>query len=194
MSSVAEASDSQSASSLGFWLYLMTDMMLFASLFATYTILRHGTNGGVGPAEVTNLGYVLVETAVLLGSSLTCGLVLLALRFGKRRDAAYYLVSTLLFGATFLVLELYEFWRLVADGHTWQSSAYLTGYFTLVGTHGLHILMGLVWGGVMLYALLKRRHSPRTLRQFGMFSMYWHFLDLMWIFIFTVVYVLGVAL
>lgn len=120
----------------GFWLYLMTDIILFASLFATYMILRPNVNGGPGPAELLDPAYALVETLLLLVSSFTCGLAVLALRYSYVRLAVGMLVATLALGAGFLALELYEFGELVHHGHTWADSAFLSAFFTLVATHG----------------------------------------------------------
>lgn len=177
----------------GFWLYLMTDIILFASLFATYMILRPNVNGGVGAGELLDPTYALMETLLLLTSSFTCGLAALALRFKRVRLAAGLLIGTLALGAGFLALELYEFAELVHHGHTWAQSAFLSAFFTLVGTHGLHILFGLVWGSVMLGYILKKGSTADSMRKFTLFSLFWHFLDLVWIFIFTIVY-LGAVL
>lgn len=177
----------------GFWLYLMTDIILFASLFATYMILRPNIAGGPSAAEILDPTYALLETIVLLTSSFTCGLAALALRFKRTRVALGSLAATLLLGALFLGLELSEFGTLIGEGHDWQQSAFLSGFFTLVATHGLHITIGLVWGGVMAYLIAKRGVTAHTLRKFTLFSLFWHFLDLVWIFIFTIVY-LGAVL
>lgn len=177
----------------GFWLYLMTDIILFASLFATYMILRPNVNGGPSAAELLDPTYALMETLLLLTSSFTCGLAALALRYKRVRLAVGMLLGTLGLGIGFLALELYEFTELVHHGHTWVQSAFLSAFFTLVGTHGLHILFGLVWGGVMLAYILKKGSTADSMRKFTLFSLFWHFLDLVWIFIFTIVY-LGAVL
>jgi cytochrome o ubiquinol oxidase subunit 3 len=177
----------------GFWLYLMTDIILFASLFATYMILRPNVNGGPSSAELLDPAYALLETVLLLVSSFTCGLAVLALRYKHVRLAVGMLLGTLAFGAGFLALELYEFGELVHHGHTWAQSAFLSSFFTLVATHGLHILFGLVWGSVMLAYIVKKGSTANSVRKFTLFSLFWHFLDLVWIFIFTIVY-LGAAL
>lgn len=178
---------------LGFWLYLMTDIILFASLFATYMVLRPSVAGGPGSAELLDPSYALIETIILLMSSFTCGIAVLALRFKRVGLSLASLVATLVLGATFIGLELYEFVELVREGHTWQQSAFLSGFFTLVATHGLHILFGLIWGSVMLYVIARRGSTAHSVRKMTLFSLFWHFLDLVWIFIFTIVY-LGAAL
>lgn len=175
----------------GFWVYLMTDCVIFACLFATYAVLHRHTNGGVGPATLFSLPYVLAETLLLLTSSYTAGLALLAARAGSRQVVAGWLVLTSALGLAFLGMELTEFSQLVADGNGWDRSAFLSAFFTLVGTHGLHILIGLVWLGVLGLSLFKRGLTPVNVRRLGLFTLFWHFLDVIWIFIFTFVYLLG---
>lgn len=177
----------------GFWLYLMTDVILFASLFATYMILRGNTAGGDTSADVLDPSYALIETVLLLTSSFTCGVALLALRFKRTMLALGLLVITIVCGLGFLGLELSEFSQLVADGNSWRQSAFLSGFFTLVGTHGLHISIGLIWACVMGAMVKRRGATADSIRKFTLFSLFWHFLDLVWIFIFTIVY-LGASL
>lgn len=186
---LAEKSDK---AQLGFWLYLMTDCMLFTSLFATYMVLRHSTNGGPGGEELFSLGFVLIETLILLTSSYMCGLANLAIHNNKMKEFAIYLGATIALGVAFLAMELSEFGHLIAEGHGWQSSAFLSAFFTLVGTHGLHITIGLLWAVVLIWALYRQGRHEDLLRKFSMFAIFWHFLDLVWIFIFTIVYVMGV--
>lgn len=178
---------------LGFWLYLMTDIILFASLFATYMILKPNIADGPSAAELLDPKYALVETIVLLTSSFTCGVAALALRFKKVRLSVVLLVLTALLGATFLALELSEFAELIHEGHTWQQSAFLSAFFTLVATHGLHITVGMIWAIVMTAYVAKRGATANAMRKMTLFSLFWHFLDIVWIFIFTVVY-LGASL
>lgn len=182
-----------SKSTLGFWIYLMTDCVLFATLFATFVVLGPGTNGGMSPAELFSLPFVLVETLLLLTSSFTSGLALLAMHQGKVKAVISWLIVTFLLGAGFLGMELYEFSKLVHEGQSWAFSGYLSGFFTLVGTHGLHITAGLIWLVVMMYALIKKGLTPTSTKRLGLFSLFWHFLDIIWIFIFTVVYLIGVS-
>lgn len=177
---------------LGFWIYLMTDIVLFATLFATYIVLRSGTNGGPTGAEIFDLPFVLIETLLLLTSSFTSGLMLIAVRRHNRAQTTGWLVVTAILGAVFLGLELTEFSQLVQEGHSWRESAFLSAFFTLVGTHGLHILFGLLWATVLGGQLLKKKLSSSVERRLALFAMFWHFLDIVWIFIFTIVYLLGV--
>lgn len=176
----------------GFWVYLMTDLMLFASLFATYAVLRNNTFGGPGATTLFHLPNVLAETMLLLTSSFTCGLAVLAARNSKQRQTLLWLVLTFLLGAAFLTFELREFHALAAEGSSWRRSGFLSAFFTLVGTHGLHITVGLLWILVSMMAVAKRGLSKLNVRRLVMFSLFWHFLDLIWIFIFTFVYLFGV--
>lgn len=186
-----EIEEQSEIKSLGFWIYLMTDCILFAGLFATYIILRDSTYGGPDGRELFDMPFVLVETLLLLTSSFICGLTVLAMRRGSQRYTLAGLTVTFLLGAAFLVLELTEFRALVQDGHSWQASAFLSAFFTLVGTHGLHIAIGLLWIIVMTVQIIRRGFTPGVVRRAGLFSMYWHFLDIIWIFIFTIVYLMG---
>lgn len=182
-----------STTKLGFWIYLMTDCVLFATLFATYAVLRDSTYGGPAGSDLFDMPFVLAETLILLTSSFTCGLVMLAVHRKDLRQTVLWLVTTFVLGAAFLGLELSEFTHLVADGHSWQASAFLSAFFTLVGTHGLHITAGLLWIGVLLWQLRRKGLTADTSRQMALLSMFWHFLDVVWIFIFTIVYLMGVA-
>lgn len=176
----------------GFWVYLMTDCMLFAVLFATYAVLRNNTAGGPVASDIFSLPLVLAGTLVLLTSSLTSGLMLLAVQRGSITHVMRWLGVTMLLGGVFLGLELYEFTSLVAEGHSWTVSAFLSAFFTLVGTHGLHILIGLIWASVLLWRISDHGLNPTNVRRLTLFGLFWHFLDIIWIFIFSFVYLLGV--
>lgn len=177
---------------LGFWIYLMTDCILFGSVFATYVVLRGGTNGGPSGAELFDLPFVMTETVILLLSSLTCGLALLLARHGKTRVAIGLLIATLLLGASFLAMELVEFSQLIGEGNDWRASAFLSAFFTLVGMHGAHIAVGLIWLLVLTLRLVWQGSDVHLLRRLSLGVMFWHFLDVVWIFIFTIVYFMGV--
>lgn len=183
----------QEKTSLGFWIYIMTDCVLFSVLFVTYVILQGNTFGGPSGKDIFNLDFVLAETLILLISSFTCGLALLAMRAAKKTHALVWLLVTFALGAMFLGLELYEFSSLVSEGYSWRVSGFLTAFFTLVGTHGLHITAGLTWLGVLGAQLWHRGFTPGVIRRLTLFGVFWHFLDVVWIFIFTVVYLKGVA-
>lgn len=178
---------------IGFWLYLMTDCILFASLFATFVVLRHATAGGPSGDQIFEMPLVMAETIILLTSSFTCGLALVALKARKITQMVVALASTYVLGAAFLTIEISEFAKLIGEGNGPAHSAFLSAFFTLVGTHGLHIFMGLLWLLVLVAMLMRRGVTPKWVRQMTLFALFWHFLDLVWIFIFTVVYLMGVA-
>lgn len=178
--------------SLGFWIYLMTDCVLFATLFVTYAVLRHSTFGGPGGSELFAPPLILVETLLLLSSSFSSGLATLAAASGRRQATLVWLGITAALGAVFIGMELTEFAKLVAEGNSWQRSGFLSAFFTLVGTHGLHILFGLVWMGSLVTQVLRRGLTAPVIRRIRLLGMFWHFLDIVWIFIFTIVYLIGV--
>jgi cytochrome o ubiquinol oxidase subunit III len=177
---------------LGFWIYLMSDALLFATLFATFGVLSSSFAGGPEPHELFDLGLVAINTAILLLSALTCGLAMIGLQAGRLGQVRLWLVVTALLGAAFVGVELYEFGHLIAEGATPQRSGYLSAFFTLVGTHGLHVTFGVLWVGVMLVQLGQRGLHPDNRRRLLCLSMFWHFLDVIWIGVFTFVYLLGV--
>lgn len=177
--------------SFGFWVYLMTDCVLFATLFATFAVLRSGTADGPSGAEIFDLQFVLVETMLLLTSSFTVGLAVLGAERGLKKQAIWWLITTFLLGASFLAMELWEFGVLIGEGHGWQQSAFLSSYFTLVATHGLHILIGLLWMSVVVFRLLQRNFKETDLHRLSLLGLFWHFLDIIWIFIFSFVYLIG---
>lgn len=176
----------------GFWLYLMTDCVLFASLFATFAVLHGSTYGGPGGKELFNLPYVLLETGLLLTSSFTCGLGLLAARSDQPQRVLKLFGITFLLGALFLVLELTEFRHLAQEGDSWRRSGFLSSFFTLVGTHGLHITVGLLWIAVLMIRLSRQGITAINMKRLTLLSLFWHFLDVIWIGIFSIVYLLGV--
>lgn len=180
--------------SLGFWIYLMSDLMIFASLFATFQVLRHNTAGGPSGEDIFDIPYVLIETVLLLCSSVTAGISCLAYQAKKPTLFRALLSATIVLGIGFLAMELSEFAHLALDGDSWQDSGFLSAYFTLVGTHGLHILLGLIWAAALLIVSFKRTLGDVNMtRKLNLFTIFWHFLDLVWIFIFTVVYLAGVV-
>lgn len=181
----------QEKKTLGFWIYLMTDLVLFAGLFATFAVLRTSTFGGPSGAKLFDLPFVLTETMILLTSSFTVGLALLGSARGFKKQTLVWLLITFILGAMFLTLELSEFSHFLADGNGWQRSAFLSSYFTLVGTHGLHIAVGLLWLGVLIVRLWKLKFRQTDLNRLALFALFWHFLDVVWIFIFSIVYLIG---
>lgn len=179
-----------SKSIFGFWIYLMTDCVLFSTLFATFAVLHNNTFGGPGGQELFSLSFVLTETLILLTSSFTCGLAMLGAYRNDKNLVIKLLGVTFLLGLAFLGLELSEFHKLYVEGNSWRRSGFLSAFFTLVGTHGLHITSGLVWMGTMTLRI-RNGITPLSLRRLTMLSLFWHFLDIVWIFIFTVVYLMG---
>jgi cytochrome o ubiquinol oxidase subunit 3 len=187
----AEQHAVQEKKTLGFWIYLMTDCLLFASLFATFAVLRNNTNGGPGGSELFDMPFVLLETMVLLTSSFTVGLAILGSARGLKVQTMFWLLLTFALGGFFLVLEVSEFAKLAVEGNSWQRSGFLSAFFTLVGTHGLHILVGMLWLGVMLFRLWKFKFKQTDINRLALFGLFWHFLDVVWIFIFSIVYLIG---
>jgi cytochrome o ubiquinol oxidase subunit 3 len=178
----------------GFWVYLMTDCVLFASLFATFAVLRNNTFGGPAGNELFSLNFVLIETLVLLTSSFTAGLGLLAARRRDLRQVYIFFGLTMLLGIFFLTMELTEFHKLYVEGNSWQRSGFLSAFFTLVGTHGLHITSGLIWMATLLVTIANKGLTRVNIKRLTMLTVFWHFLDIIWIFIFTIVYLFGAAL
>lgn len=175
----------------GFWVYIMTDCVLFASLFATYAVLHNSTFGGPSAKDLFSLPFVLTETLLLLTSSYTTGLALLAARRGNRNGALIWLSVTASLGLAFLFMEIKEFRHLSLEGNSWRRSSFLSAFFTLVGTHGLHITTGLLWLGVLSLRIIKNGLTKISIKRLELFGIFWHFLDIIWIFIFTIVYLMG---
>jgi cytochrome o ubiquinol oxidase subunit 3 len=175
----------------GFWVYLMTDLLMFSVLFAVYAVLHGNTAGGPGGSELFSPRMALTETLILLTSSFTCGIGMIAARRGLKNQVLAWFGVTFLLGLAFLSIELYEFSEFIREGHTMQSNAFLSSFFTLVGTHGLHITSGLLWLGVLLFFIMKRGLTKSNVRKLTLLSLFWHFLDIVWIFIFTVVYLMA---
>jgi cytochrome o ubiquinol oxidase subunit III len=187
----AEVETEGSKSIFGFWVYIMTDCVLFASLFATYAVLHNNTAGGPNAKELFSMPYVLAETLILLTSSFVCGLAILAAHNQQKRQVLWLFGLTFVLGLAFLGLELHEFRNLYIEGNSWRRSGFLSAFFTLVGTHGLHITAGLIWMAVMMIRVSKFGLTKMSLRRLTMLSLFWHFLDIIWIFIFTIVYLMG---
>ena len=178
---------------LGFWIYLMSDALIFATLFATYGVLSTSYAGGPAPRQIFELPLIAVNTAMLLLSSITYGMAMIDMEAGRPRATQAWLAITALFGLAFVGIELHEFAGLVAEGATPQRSAFLSGFFTLVGTHGLHVTVGLIWIAVMLVQVGKRGLIEENKRRLMCLGMFWHLLDVVWIGVFTFVYLLGMV-
>jgi cytochrome o ubiquinol oxidase subunit III len=176
----------------GFWVFIMSDIVMFAALFAAYAVLVRATAGGATGVQLFNEVSVAIETACLLASSYTCGLMSLAVRSRRRAGIYSAAIVTFALGATFLGLELREFGAMIARGATPQNSAFLSAFFTLVGCHGLHVTVGLVWLVVMMAQVAVRGIRPAVERRLLCFALFWHALDIIWVWLFTFVYLMGV--
>ncbi len=175
----------------GFWIYLMTDLLMFAVLFAVFAVLHKSTAGGPTAADLFSPSLALTETLILLTSSFTAGIGMIYARNRQKIQTLFWFGITFLLGLAFLTLELKEFAEFIHEGHTMQSSAFLSSFFVLVGTHGLHITSGLLWLGITLVFVVKRGLDKHIVRKLALISLFWHFLDIVWIFIFTVVYLMA---
>jgi cytochrome o ubiquinol oxidase subunit III len=190
---IDEHHDAGAITTLGFWIYLMSDCILFAALFASFAVLRGATAGGPSGREIFSLPYVAVETACLLVSSFTYGMAIISADQGRQAWVLRWLGLTLLLGVTFVGMEIHEFVKLIADGAGPDRSGFLSAFFTLVGTHGLHVTSGMVWMAVLIAHVLRRGLTEANRTRLMCLSLFWHFLDIVWIGVFTVVYLMGVA-
>ncbi|MBP1313548.1 cytochrome o ubiquinol oxidase subunit III [Herbaspirillum huttiense F1] len=177
---------------LGFWIYLMSDCLIFACLFACYAVLGRNYAGGPTGAELFDLPLVALNTALLLLSSITYGFAMLAMQAKKQQNTIIWLIITGLLGAGFIYFELYEFLHLIHEGAGPSRSGFLTSFFALVGTHGLHVTFGIIWLIVLLFQINKHGLTEANGRRLMCLSMFWHFLDVVWIGVFTFVYLMGV--
>ncbi|MBM7044128.1 MULTISPECIES: cytochrome o ubiquinol oxidase subunit III [Rhizobium] len=177
---------------LGFWIYIMSDCLIFAVLFATYAVLGHNYAAGPSPADLFELPLVALNTAMLLFSSITYGFAMLEMEKENKSGTMMWLAITGLFGAAFIFFELYEFYHLILDGAGPQRSAFLSAFFTLVGTHGLHVTVGIVWLITLMVQTSQHGLIPENKRRLMCLSMFWHFLDVVWIGVFSFVYLMGV--
>lgn len=176
----------------GFWIFLATDLVLFSCLFATFIVLRTHTAGGPSGHTLFDVRGFTEETFALLTSSFTGGLATFEMHRGKKGRVIGWLIVTALLGITFVSLELSEFVHNAAIGATMQSSAFLSAFYTLVGTHGCHVSVGIIWMTCIIIQVATRGINPITARKVFIVNLYWHFLDVVWVFLFTVVYLMGV--
>lgn len=177
---------------LGFWIYLMSDCLIFGTLFATYAVLGRNYAAGPSPADLFELDMILISTFMLLFSSITYGFSVLRMDKGDLKGTQVWLLTTGVFGAGFLYRKVLEFSHLWHLGATPMASAFLSSFYTLVGTHGLHVLSGCIWLIVLLAQLQIHGLTHENKRRVMCFSMFWHFLDLIWIGVFSFVYLAGV--
>ncbi|MDB5892586.1 MAG: cytochrome o ubiquinol oxidase subunit [Rhodoferax sp.] len=176
---------------LGFWLYLMSDCLVFAVLFAVYAVLGRSYAAGPSGADLFDLKLVAVNTSMLLLSSITYGFAMLEMQRNRVKPTLAWLAVTGLFGVAFISLELYEFSHLIHEGAVPQRSAFLSAFFTLVGTHGLHVTFGIIWLVTLMVQVGRGGLIPENRRRLMCLSMFWHFLDVVWIGVFTFVYLMG---
>lgn len=175
----------------GFWIYIMSDLVLFSALFATYGVLRHNFAGGPSGQDFFDLPYVFGETMLLLFSSATCGFAMLTLESGKINKVLIWLGVTFILGLGFIIMEVSEFHRLLLEGDGPSRSGFLSAFFTLVSTHGAHVTAGLIWIAVMIVQIFTKGISSSVRSRLIRLSVFWHFLDIIWVGVFTMVYLMG---
>lgn len=183
--------DEDDSKVFGFWIYIMTDLVIFGVLFAAFIVLRGATYGGPTNHELFHMPAALEETILLLTSTFTCALAMCEVHKGKKLSSTLWFLATFALGLAFLVLEISEFMKFFSEGATPQRSASLSSFFTLVGTHGFHIFWGLVWMAVMMVRIWIRPFNSASVSRIFRMALFWHFLDFVWIFIFTIVYGMG---
>ena len=175
----------------GFWVYLMSDCLIFAMLFATFGVLGGNYAAGPSPKDLFDLPLIALNTSMLLISSLTNGFAMLAMARGRVAQTQFWLAVTILFGIAFVTIELREFAHMFSVGATPQRSAFLSSFFTLVGTHGLHVTFGMIWMAILIVQIAARGLIEANRRRLFCLAMFWHFLDIIWIGVFTFVYLMG---
>lgn len=184
--------DVYSKTTFGFWLYLLSDFMLFGTVFATYLVLKENTFGGPGTKQLFDLDFTTIQTLVLLCSAFTVGLAGVSAHRKKKGATIAFFIITFALGLAFFGMQLEEFMRFSASGNSWVKSAFLSGYFTLIGTHALHMVFALIWVIVLIIPVFWQGLTPLNIKRLTCLRMFWQFLNIVWVFIFSVVYVLGV--
>lgn len=176
----------------GFWIYILSDCLLFGTLFATYAVFSNSFAGGIEASELFSLPFVLVETALLLFSSYTFAFAMLKANNNQMFEMMKWLGITFILGALFLVMELYEFYHFSHEGATLTTSAYWSAFYGLLSTHGLHVFAGLVWMVVLFFHFKRDGFTNENKTRLACLSLFWHFLDIIWICVFSMVYLMGV--
>lgn len=175
----------------GFWLYILSDLVLFSTVFSAYAVLGRHYAGGPTGKELFHLPYAFIETMFLLFSSATYGLAMLAMQANRKNRVLIWLLVTFCFGLGFILMEVHEFLRLIGEGNGPDRSAFLSAFFTLVGTHGCHVCTGLIWMAVMMVQVAVKQLTPAVQSRLIRLSIFWHFLDIVWVGVVTVVYLMG---
>lgn len=178
---------------LGFWIYLLTDFIMFGAIFATYIVLRNNTAGGPGAKDLFHLMHTLGETLLILTASLFAGLARVQAFRGKVYGAMAQYAISFVFGAGFVLMTYLESASIVASGYNWQTSAFLSSFFTVIWTHGLHVVVGLIWLFIMIFQLGMSGITANTFRRLSCLTLFWQFLSILWVFTFTIVYLMGVG-
>ena len=176
----------------GFWVYLVTDFMLFATFFVTYAVYSRNTVGGPGPSELFHLPFALAQTLVLLASSFTIGIATALAHKNKKGASIAWFAITFLIAIVFMCMQFHEYGRLVSEGYTWSTNAFLSAFYTLVGMHTLHVIFGLIWFILFMISVISSGFTATNLRRVSCLKMFWQFIYVVWIFIFTIVYLIGV--
>lgn len=175
----------------GFWIFILTNFIMFAVLLVTYVVLRNNTYGGITIKDIVNLPHTLLQSLVFLTSSFTYGLTIISAKQNSKPWVMFWLVVTFIIGLVFLGLEHREFSNILATGHSWQSSAFLSSFFTLLGFHALNVIVGLLWIIILMVQLSLQNFTPTMRTRFACLGLYWDYLNVVWIFIYTVVYLMG---
>ncbi|MDD3788601.1 MAG: cytochrome o ubiquinol oxidase subunit III [Petrimonas sp.] len=189
----AEHAHHAEINTFGFWIYLMSDLVIFSVLFATFAVLGKNYAGGPGPTELFHLPYLFIETMFLLLSSVTFGFSMVAMNEHKKKAVIIGLIITGLLGLGFIGMELYEFRELIMAGHGPDKSGFLSSFFTLVATHGTHVTFGLLWLVVMIIQVIRQGFSYGVRSRLVRLSLFWHFLDIVWVGVFTFIYLMGMV-
>lgn len=183
--------DDYSKTTFGFWLYLLTDLMFFATIFATYAVLKNGTFGGPGARELFSVPYATIETLIMLTCAFVAGVGGAYAHRKSKGGAIFFLLFAFVLAGVVLGMIWHEFTHVFASGYDWRSSAYLSAYFTLIGTFALHLIIGMLWTIVLLPPVFKVGITPLHLKRLSCLRIFWQFLNIVWVFIFTFVYLLG---
>ncbi|MFI4847314.1 MAG: cytochrome c oxidase subunit 3 [Candidatus Makana argininalis] len=176
----------------GFWIYLMSDIILFSTLLATYFVLKNHSSNFIEVKKIFNLFFIFIESIILLTSSFTYAISFFYIKNFNKLKSILYLIITILLSFIFVFIEIYEFSNLIHKGYCYNKSAFLSAYFTLIGMHGIHVLVGILWIIIMILHLYINGFSKLNLIRFKCLSLFWHLLDIIWIIIFTFVYLIGV--